>query len=157
MKRTERLLAIAEVLRSRRTGITAQQLADRFGISVRTVYRDLDALRAGHLPLLAEAGPGGGYALDPAYRLPPINFSAREAALLVTTAEWLIQHRMVPFTDTLSDAVAKVRAALPEEVKRQLHLLARTLAFVGVPSRPVAPAVRRALEQSWYEDRPAQI
>lgn len=157
MKRTERLLAIAEVLRSRRTGVTAQQLADRFGVSLRTVYRDLDALRAGHLPLLAEAGPGGGYALDPSYRLPPINFTAREAALLVSTSEWLVQNRMVPFVDTLDDAMAKVRAALPTAVARQLHHLRSSLAFVGVPSRPVDPEVRRVLEQAWYEDRPVRL
>lgn len=157
MKRTERLLAIAEVLRSRRTGITANQLAERFGVSLRTIYRDLDALRAGHLPLLAEAGPGGGYALDPSYRLPPINFTAREAALLVSTADWLVQNRMIPFVDTFGDAMAKVRAALPTEVMRQLHHLRTSLAFVGVPSRPVQAQVRRVLEQAWYEDRPVRL
>ncbi len=157
MSRTERLLAIAETLRSRRTGITAQQLAERFGVSIRTIYRDLDALRAGHLPLLADAGPGGGYALDPSYKLPPINFTAREAALLVSTADWLVRHRVIPFVDTLGDAIDKVRAALPNEVLRQLSPLSASLAFVGVPSRPVDSGVRRILEQAWYEDSTVHI
>ncbi len=45
MRRTERLFALGEHLRSRRTGVTAEQLAQRFGVTVRTIYRDLDALR----------------------------------------------------------------------------------------------------------------
>src|SRR5262249_34375836 len=83
MRRTERLFAMAEYLRGRRTGVTAEALAERFGVTVRTVYRDLDSLRDASLPLLAERGRGGGYALDKAYSLPPVNFTSREAAVLV--------------------------------------------------------------------------
>src|SRR6478735_3559063 len=64
MQRTERLFALAEYLRGRRTGVTAEALAERFGVTVRTIYRDLDALREAALPLSAERGRGGGYALD---------------------------------------------------------------------------------------------
>ena len=87
MNKTERLFALAEHLRARRTGVTAEQLAERFGVTVRTIYRDLDALRAAHLPLGAERGRGGGYALDKSYSLPPVNFTAREAALFVSSSK----------------------------------------------------------------------
>src|SRR3954451_21569821 len=83
MSRTERLFALAEYLRGRRTGVTAETLAERFGVTVRTIYRDLDALRAASLPIGAERGRGGGYALDRNYTLPPVNFTAREAALVI--------------------------------------------------------------------------
>src|SRR4051794_36542793 len=83
MRRTERLFALAEYLRGRRTGVTAEALAERFGVTVRTIYRNLDGLRAASMPLAAERGRGGGYALDRTYSLPPVNFTAREAALLV--------------------------------------------------------------------------
>lgn len=157
MKRTERLFAIAEILRASRGGLTAQQLAQRFGVSLRTIYRDLDALRQAHFPLLAEAGPGGGYALDPGYRLPPINFTAREAALLIGAAEWLSRFRLIPFLTTLDQAIDKVRKAMPDESLRQLKPLVDSLSFVGVPSRPVAPEVRRVVESAWYEGRPLFI
>ena len=85
MTRQARLFAIVEYLRARKTGVTAQMLADRFEVTIRTIYRDLDALRDAHLPLRAEQGRGGGYALDRHYSLPPINLSAREAALFVVS------------------------------------------------------------------------
>ena len=53
MQRTERLFALAEYLRGRRTGVTAEALAERFGVTVRTIYRDLDTLRAAALPVSA--------------------------------------------------------------------------------------------------------
>ena len=157
MKRTERLFALSEALRASRGGVTAQQLADRFGVSVRTIYRDLDALRDAHFPLHADAGPGGGYALDPAYRLPAINFTEREAALLVSAAEWLNRYRLIPFLDTLNQAVDKVRAAMPDACRRQLNPLVDSLSFVGVPSRQVSAAVRKTVERAWYENHPLFI
>src|SRR6187402_3103459 len=90
MQRTERLFALAEYLRGRRTGVTAEALADRFGVTVRTIYRDLDALRAAALPVSAESGPGGGFALDRSYSLPPVNFTAREAALILALGKFAI-------------------------------------------------------------------
>ena len=77
MRRKPRLFALAEHLRGRRTGVTAEELARRFGVTVRTIYRDLDALRDASLPLRADRGRGGGYALDRSYTLPPVNFSPR--------------------------------------------------------------------------------
>src|ERR687890_1918691 len=101
MQRTERLFALAEYLRGRRTGVTAEALAERFGVTLRTIYRDLDALRAASLPLGAERGRGGGYALDRSYTLPPVNFTAREAATLLLAGRWVTELRLLPFTDTL--------------------------------------------------------
>src|SRR6185312_9131175 len=84
MKRQARLLALVEYLRGRRTGVTAETLAERFGTTVRTIYRDLETLKDASLPLVVERGRGGGYALDKSYTLPPVNFTAREAAVLMT-------------------------------------------------------------------------
>src|ERR1700733_10355039 len=109
MRRTERLFALAEVLRGRRTGVTAEALAERFSVTVRTIYRDLDALRAASMPVAAERGRGGGYALDRDYSLPPVNFTAREAALLVALGRHAIDMRLLPFTETLDSALDKVR------------------------------------------------
>lgn len=156
-RRTARLFALAEHLRARRTGVTAEALAARFRVSVRTIYRDLDGLRDAELPLVAEAGRGGGYALDRSYTLPPVNFTVREAALLVTAGEMLVEQRLLPFSDTLKGAIDKVRAALPARSQRELGELTKTLSYVGVPAHAVAPAVRQAIEEAWFERRSLAI
>src|SRR6476620_2419443 len=101
MRRRARLFAIAEYLRGRRTGVTAETIAERFAISVRTAYRDLESLKEADLPIRAERGRGGGYALDRAYTLPPVNLSPREAALLLTVGRFATELRVVPFVETL--------------------------------------------------------
>jgi predicted DNA-binding transcriptional regulator YafY len=157
MKRTERLFALAEHLRARRTGVTAEALAEKFGVTVRTIYRDLDTLRAASLPLAAERGRGGGYALDKSYSLPPVNFTAREAALLVALGRFATEMRLLPFTETLDRALDKVRGALSASAQRELAGRLKELQFVGVPQVPVARSVRAAVERAWFEQQPLRI
>ena len=157
MKRTERLFALAEHLRARRTGVTAEALAERFGVTVRTIYRDLDTLRAASLPLSAERGRGGGYALDKSYSLPPVNFTAREAALLVALGRFATEMRLLPFTETLDRALDKVTGALSASAQRELTGRLRELQFAGVPQLPVSRAVRAAVERAWFEQQPLRI
>ncbi len=126
-------------------------------MAVRTIYRDLDALREASLPVQADRGRGGGYALDRTYTLPPVNFTAREAALLVAVGTWACEARYLPFSDTLNGALDKVRGALTASAQRELVEHARTLRFIGVPAPVVRPEIRRAVEQAWFEQRPLRI
>lgn len=157
MRRQARLFALVEHLRARRTGVTAEQLAERFGTSVRTIYRDLDTLREGALPLRADRGRGGGYALDHAYGLPPVNFSAREAAVLLTVGRWATELRLMPFQDTLGVALDKVRGALSPSAQRDLVAHMESLRFAGIPAHAAAPKVRAELERAWFERAPVEI
>ena len=157
MRRTERLFAIAEYLRGRRTGTTAEALAERFGVTIRTIYRDLESLRAAEMPIQAERGRGGGYALDRSYSLPPINLTAREAAVLIAAGQWLAQMRVLPFAETMNRAIDKIRGALDTTSQRRLLDQLGELQFVGVPAAPSDPAVRRSVEQAWFESQPLLI
>ena len=157
MRRTQRLFAIAEYLRGRRTGVTAEALAERFGVAVRTIYRDLDALRDASMPLGAERGRGGGYALDRSYSLPPVNFTAREAALLVAIGRHAIDMRLIPFTDTLESGLDKVRSALSTSAQRDLLARLAQLPFLGVPALPSKKAVRATIERAFFEKQPLRI
>src|SRR5688572_14764324 len=140
MRRTERLFALAEVLRGRRTGVTAEELAARFEVTVRTIYRDLDTLRDSALPVVAERGRGGGYALDRSYSLPPVNFTAREAALLITLGRFATDMRLLPFSETLGSALDKVRGALSTSAQRELLERLTEVTFYGVPALPIQKA-----------------
>jgi predicted DNA-binding transcriptional regulator YafY len=157
MQRTERLFALAEYLRGRRTGVTAEVLAERFGVTIRTIYRDLDALRAASMPVAAERGRGGGYALDRSYSLPPVNFTAREAALLVAVGRHAIDMRLIPFTDTLESGLDKVRAALSTSAQRELLTRLSELLFLGVPALPAKKGIRATIERAWFEQQPLRI
>jgi predicted DNA-binding transcriptional regulator YafY len=157
MRKKSRLFALAEALRARRTGVTAGELAARFGVTIRTIYRDLEALQDSGLPLRADRGRGGGYALDKSYQLPPINFTAREAALLIALARMAAEQRLIPFPAAIERAADKVRAALSTSAQRELLALVGELQIVGVPALPVPTSVRDAIETAWFEARPLRI
>ena len=157
MRRQARLFAITEFLRARKTGVTAAVLAERFGVTLRTIYRDLDLLRSADLPLHAEQGRGGGYALDKHYSLPPINLSAREAAVMIAVCTQAIQMRLVPFEQSMQQSLDKIRGALSASTQRELLALLTELKFVGVPAAPALPAVRKAVEEAWFGQRPLKV
>jgi predicted DNA-binding transcriptional regulator YafY len=157
VQRQARLLAITEVLRARKTGVTAQQLAEKFGVTLRTIYRDLDTLREAALPVLAEQGRGGGYALDKHYTLPPVNLSAREAAVLVALGTHALQMRLVPLPEAIARALDKVRGALSASAQRELLTLMEQLQFVGVPAHGASKAITRVVEEAWFTQRPVEL
>jgi predicted DNA-binding transcriptional regulator YafY len=157
MRRAERLFALAEHLRARRGGVTAAALAERFGVTLRTMYRDLESLRTAALPLVAERGRGGGFALEQGYSMPPVNFTPREAAVLISAGRFLTRMRVLPFVDTLAAAIDKVQAALSRSAQREFVRRLGELQYVGVPAPTTPPAVRAALEQAWLHARPLEL
>jgi len=136
MNRTDRLYALVEELRrvSPRTR-SAAWLARQFEVSVRTIERDLDALRASGVPVWAEPGRTGGYGLDRDRTLPPLALTAEEA-LAVTVALRSIDGS--PFGEAAARAARKVVAGLPSDVRDAEERLTARLRQVGPPSRPAA-------------------
>ena len=89
-KRFDRIVAILIQLQSKRI-VKAQDLADRFEVSLRTIYRDIRTLEASGVPIVSEAGIG--YSIMDGYRLPPVMFTREEAGSFVA-AEKLMQRFM---------------------------------------------------------------
>jgi len=157
VRKKSRLFAVAELLRARRTGITAQQIADRFGVTLRTVYRDLEALQDAGMPIRADRGGGGGSRLEAAARVPPVKFPGRGAALPVALSRMAGEQRLIPFPVSLERAADKVRAALSSSAQRELLGLIKDLQIVGVPALPISASVREAIETAWFENRSLKI
>lgn len=84
MNRLDRITAILIQLQSKRV-IKAQEIADRFQISLRTVYRDIRSLEAAGIPITGEAGVG--YSIMDGYRLPPIQFTKEEATTFLMASK----------------------------------------------------------------------
>ncbi len=87
IKRFDRIVSILIQLQSKRI-VKAQELADRFNVSLRTIYRDVRTLEASGVPIISEAGVG--YSIMEGYRLPPVMFTREEASSFVA-AEKLMQ------------------------------------------------------------------
>lgn len=114
MNRIDRLSAILIQLQSRRT-VKAQHIADRFGISLRTVYRDIRSLEAGGIPIIGEAGIG--YSLMEGYRLPPVMFTREEAAAFITADKLVTGLTDAANGISYSSALYKIKAVLGNEEK----------------------------------------
>jgi predicted DNA-binding transcriptional regulator YafY len=110
VNRTDRLYALVEELRAvAPRPRSARWLAGRFEVSVRTVERDISALQQSGVPIYAEPGRTGGYCLDKARTLPPVNLTPDEA---VAMALALRQLKDTPFRSTASSALRKLVAAM---------------------------------------------
>jgi predicted DNA-binding transcriptional regulator YafY len=144
VNRTERLHALAESLRRAGTrGRTAQQLAEEFEVTTRTIKRDLAALEAGGLPVWGRAGPGGGYGLAETSSLPPVNFTAAQALALNAAMAAAVQ---APFSDSARTAARKVLDVLDPVSRRRTTELSQR---VWVNVQPSAPrALMSVLEQA---------
>lgn len=86
VKRFDRIVAILVQLQSKRI-VKAQELADRFQVSLRTIYRDVRTLEASGVPIVSEAGVG--YSIMEGYRLPPVMFTREEAGSFVAAEKFM--------------------------------------------------------------------
>ncbi len=124
MNRIDRLTGMILLLQSHRV-ITAEQIAEHYEMSVRTVYRDLAALGEAGVPIVAEAGVG--YSLMRGYHMPPVQFTEHEAAALFLSGEVTEQVADESLRGSLRSALLKVQAVLPKERHESLHRLKNTV------------------------------
>lgn len=120
-KRISRLTAIATQLQTKRL-ITAPELADKFSVSIRTIYRDIRALEDAGIPIYVEEGKG--YSLMEHYRLPPIMFTESEANALIIAEQLVLSNKDSSLIKDYAAAIDKIKSVLVRDVKDKVNLLA---------------------------------
>jgi predicted DNA-binding transcriptional regulator YafY len=148
MDKTQRLFAVMDALRRHRHPVTAAQLADEQGVSVRTLYRDVQTLIGLGAPIDGEAGVG--YVLRGGFFLPPLMFTAEELEALVLGARWVGSQADEGLAGAAKNALAKIATASPDDLRGRMDdtgLWPVVLRGTGAAPVPVLGVVRQAMRQ----------
>lgn len=124
--RLSRLTAIITQLQSKQI-VTAQYLAEKHNVSVRTIYRDIRTLEKSGIPIVTEEGKG--YSIMEGYHLPPVVFTEDEANALITVEQLVVKNKDQSFTENVSSAIEKIKAILRYSQKGNADLLAERIYF----------------------------
>ena len=155
--RADRLLSIMMLLQARGQ-ITARELARELEVSVRTIYRDLDALSMAGVPVYAERGPGGGCALLDSYRTTLTGLTRDEMRALfmlsipAPLAELGVDHELKAALLKLSAALPATRRGVGERVRQRIHLDSEG----WFEAREPVPHLR-TIQQALWKDRMLKI
>lgn len=145
MSRAQRLLDLIQLLRRHRRAVSGAVLAEELGISLRTLYRDIESLKAQGAHIDGEAGVG--YVLRPGYMLPPLMFSEEEIEALVLGSRWVSERADGQLGKAARNVLAKIGAVLPDDLKDSI---AASGLLIG-PGQPIAagdaelPTIRGAI------------
>ena len=145
MSRAERLLRLIEILHRHRYPVSGSALARELGISLRTLYRDIAALQAQGARIDGE--PGVGYVLRPGFMLPPLMFSTDELEALLLGSRWVSERGDSALGEAARNALAKIAAVLPADLRRDIDassLLIAPVAQTSAGDEEIA-AIRKAI------------
>jgi predicted DNA-binding transcriptional regulator YafY len=115
MRRAERFLQLLQILRRHRAPVTGEVIAEELQVSLRTVYRDISSLIGERVPIRGEAGVG--YVLEDGFDMPPLMFTVDELEAVMLGLRWVARRGDGQLSRAAKDAVAKIGAVLPNELK----------------------------------------
>ena len=115
MSRAARLLDLMQALRRHRRPVTADTLAQKLGVSKRTLYRDIATLIGEGAPIEGEAGMG--YVLREGFFLPPLAFDDEEIDALVLGLRWVSRNADIVLAQAAYESLAKIAAVLPANLR----------------------------------------
>ncbi len=127
MNKTDRMLAIVLELQGKGRQ-RAEDLAETFETSKRTIYRDILALCEAGVPVIST--PGQGYALMQGYFLPPLSFTTEEATMLLLGSDYMAQNFDAQYREAAHSASRKIEGVLPERLRGDVRYLQQNIRFV---------------------------
>ncbi len=122
--RLARLTAIITQLQSKRM-VTARDIAEKYGISIRTVYRDIRTLQQSGIPIVTQEGKG--YSMMDGYQLPPLMFTEEEAMALITAEQLILKNMDEALVAHYQNVITKIRAVLKGSQKSKAEFLAERI------------------------------
>ena len=125
-KRLSRLIAILTQIQTKRL-ITATSLAGKFGVSIRTIYRDIRTLEQAGVPIATEDGKG--YTLMEGYKIPPVMFSENQANALILAEQLVLKNKDSSFIKDYTEAIDKIKAVLRQSEKEKVNILSDRTRF----------------------------
>lgn len=128
--RFDRIIAILIQLQSRKI-VKAKDLADRFGVTLRTIYRDIKSLDSAGVPVIGEAGTG--YSIMDGYRLPPVMFSREEAGSFVAAEKLMKEFTDESMNAHFATAMFKVKSVLRSDEKNMVEFLEEQIDITASP------------------------
>ncbi|WP_191485767.1 helix-turn-helix transcriptional regulator [Pseudomonas sp. FEN] len=145
MSRSQRLLALIQILRSHRFPVAGAVLAQELGITLRTLYRDIGTLKEQGANI--EGAAGLGFVLRPGFMLPPLMFSEDEIEALVLGSRWVAERADERLGQAARNALDKISAVLPSGLRDELDASAL---LIGPSTSPlpvdiVQPLIRQAI------------
>jgi predicted DNA-binding transcriptional regulator YafY len=146
MNRIDRMTAIILLLQAGRR--TAGEIARRFEVSKRTVFRDIEALCEMGVPVVTESGTHGGYTLMPDYSLAPLQLTMREALLLRLALSSVSQLADTPFKQERESLLAKMQALIPSRHQQDTEHLMQTIHLDVPPRNYAVPFIEQLLESA---------
>lgn len=114
MTRSERLLALLDIMRRYRYPVTAARLSEELRVSQRTIYRDIATLQSQGARIEGEAGVG--FILKPGFMLPPLMFTEEELEALVLGSRWVASRTDAPLAEAAHSALSKIAAGIPSDL-----------------------------------------
>lgn len=157
-KRAERLLNLLQILYQHRYPVSGQGLAKELSVSLRTLYRDIAALRAQGADIQGEAGTG--YILSQGYLLPPMIYTPEQLDALALGLRWVGVYGDADIAKAASEVAGKVRQSLPPQRQKLFEESTLLVGKAGAVNKApqnmmlLRNAIRRRLKiQAGYTDR----
>ncbi|MBW5466871.1 WYL domain-containing protein [Brevibacillus formosus] len=145
MPKSKRLLEMMMTV-NRKRRFTVSELANEFGVSRRTILRDLQELSELGVPLYSEVGPHGGYHVLKERILPPIAFSEEEAVAIFFAIHALRHHTSLPFETESSSALNKFYQFMPPDIRDRIDQMKRRVDFVTPKRQASSPHLPTLLD-----------
>ncbi len=152
--RLSRLTAILTHLQSKRIS-TAPELAKKFDVSVRTIYRDIRSLEASGIPIFTEEGRG--YSMLEGYSLPPVMFTEEEANALITGFKMISRNKDGSLVKHYGDAITKIKAVLRSKQKDKVDLLSNRVAIIQNYSKSITSNILSTVQLAITSSRLIEI